>query len=244
MIEKGRVSVDGRIAQLGDQADPETQRITLDGVPIRKPEEYVYVMLHKPRGYISTTDDPQERRTVLDLVNLPQRLYPVGRLDADSEGMLLLTNDGTLTQHLTHPSYGHPRVYRVRVKGTPSDDLLQRWRRGIVLDGQRTRFDKVRVDQRERDHTWLIVTLHEGRKHMVRRIVGATGHPAQRLIRIQMGPLTLGNLPLGQWRHLTDKEISALQEEVGIARRRGKGSRRGKSRRGKGKGQSNRGRRR
>lgn len=217
MIENGRVAVNGRIAKLGDQADPEKQRITLDGVPIRRQEEYVYIMLNKPRGYLSTTDDPHGRRTVLELVDVPQRLYPVGRLDADSQGLLLLTNDGALTQNLTHPRYGHARVYRVMVSGDPTDETLERWRKGITLDGKLTRFDKIQVERRERDTTWLRVTLHEGRKHLVRRITGALGHTALRLIRVQMGPLSLGDLPSGQWRPLIYQEVQLLKQEVGIA---------------------------
>jgi pseudouridine synthase len=217
MIAAGRVTVDGRVAHLGDKANPRTQRIELDGVPIRRPEPYVYVMLHKPRGYVTTTDDPHGRRTVLDLVNVPQRLYPVGRLDLVSEGLLLMTNDGTLTQRLTHPKYEHERVYRVLVRGTPDEDTLAHWRRGITLDGRPTRFDAVEVARQEGDGAWLRVTVHEGRKHLVRRMVAALGHAAQRLIRVRMGPLRLGNLRPGRWRRLRDDEVAALQEDVGLA---------------------------
>ncbi len=196
----------------------------MDGKPIPKPQPKLTIMLHKPRGPITTTDDPRGRDTVMDLVDIPAaetggcpfRLYPVGRLDADSEGLLLLTNDGTLTHRLTHPSFEHDRVYRVRVLGYPEDRTLARWREGIVLDGRRSKFDKVVVISRRGEFTWLRVTLHEGRKHIVRRIVAAMGHPADRLIRVQMGPLKLGDLPVGQWRYLHEAEIQALQEEVGI----------------------------
>ena len=219
MIEDGRITVDGRLATLGEKADSETQRIYVDGVPIAKIQAYSYVILHKPRGYISTTSDPQGRRTVLDLVNLPQsksarssqvRLYPVGRLDADSEGLLLLTNDGPLTQLLTHPSYEHPRVYRVLLDEEPSKASMERWQSGITLDGKLTRFSSVILDGQSRGKTWLRVTIHEGRKHLVRRMVAALGHPAIRLVRIQMGPLHLNDLPLGQWRQLSRGEIHAL----------------------------------
>ncbi len=181
-------------------------------------------MLHKPRGPITTTHDPQGRDTVMDLVDIPLaetggrplRLYPVGRLDADSEGLLLLTNDGRLTHRLTHPSFEHDRVYRVRVFGYPEAQALDRWREGIVLDGRRSKFDEVVIISRKGKFTWLRVTLHEGRNHIVRRIVAAMGHPADRLIRVRMGPLTLGDLPPGRWRYLREAEIRALQEEVGI----------------------------
>ena len=216
MIEEGRVTVDGRIAQLGDKADPATQRITLDGVPIRRPRARTYIIVYKPRGYITTTNDPEGRRTVMNLVDLPQRLYPVGRLDADSEGLILLTDDGELTERLTHPRYGHPRVYRVLVAGEPTDETLERWRRGITLDGKRSRFDKLTVERRDHEQTWLRVTVHEGRKHLVRRIVAAMGHPAKRLIRVEMGPLKLGDLTARRWRYLHNSEIYALRKEVGL----------------------------
>ncbi len=220
MIEQGRVAVDGQLAQLGDKADPDTQRITLDGVPIQTVKSYTYVMLHKPRGVISTTNDPQGRRTVRDLVNLPQRLYPVGRLDADSEGLILLTDDGQLTQHLTHPRYGHARVYRVLARGEPDASTLKRWKRGVNLEGKPSRFDEVKIISQERGNSWLLVTIHEGRKHLVRRALAALGHPVIRLIRVAMGPLQLQDLRLGQWRYLTNEEISTLRKQVGIAQPR------------------------
>ena len=216
IIEEGRVTVDGHIAQLGDKADPTTQRITLDGVPIRTPQGHTYIIVYKPRGFITTTDDPKGRRTVMDLIDLPQRLYPVGRLDADSEGLILLTDDGGLTERLTHPRYGHPRTYRVLVSGEPTDETLERWQRGITLDGKRTRFDQLKVEQRVRDQTWLLGTVHEGRKHLVRRLVAALGHPAQRLIRVAMGSLQLGDLAPRRWRYLRDNEVNALRKDVGL----------------------------
>ena len=194
----------------------------MDGKPIPDPQPMLYLMLHKPRGPITTTQDPQGRDTVMDWVDIPVtesggrpvRLYPVGRLDADSEGLLLLTNDGRLTHRLTHHSFEHDRVYMVRVWGHPEDRVLDRWRDGIVLDGRRSRFDRVDIVSRKGESTWLRVTLHEGRKHIVKRIVAAMGHPAERLIRVQMGPLKLGDLPVGEWRYLREVEIRALKEEV------------------------------
>lgn len=226
IIEAGRVTVDGKLAQLGDQADPQTQKIRVDGVPIPQPQPPVYIMLHKPRGYITTTRDPEGRRTVLDLITLPEtrrgepvRLYPVGRLDANSEGLVLLTNDGELTQRLTHPRYGHTRVYRVRVTGQPNDETLERWKRGVTIEGRLTRFDDVVIESADREGAWLRVTVHEGRKHLVRRAVGALGHLPERLIRVAMGPLRLGDLSRGKWRYLTNEEVRALQREVGSTRR-------------------------
>ena len=218
MIEGGRIAVDGRIAQLGDKADPVTQRITLDGEPIRRPQGHTYVALYKPRGYITTTSDPEGRRTIMDLIPLTQRLYPVGRLDADSEGLVLLTDDGELTERLTHPRYGHARVYRVLVAGEPTEEIIERWRRGITLDDRKANFSQIQVERQERGETWLRVTVHEGRKHLVRRIVAALGHPAQRLIRVEMGTLKLGDLTTGRWRYLTTGEVNALRKETGLTR--------------------------
>ncbi len=218
MIEEGRVAVDGRIAKVGDKADPATQRITLDDVPIRRPQAHTYIIVYKPRGYITTTDDPEGRRTILDLVPLTQRLYPVGRLDADSEGLVLLTDDGELTERLTHPRYGHARVYRVLVAGEPTEETLERWRRGVTLDGRRSNFSQVKIEHQEREQTWLRVTIHEGRKHLVRRITAALGYPVQRLIRVEMGSLQLGDLTTGRWRYLREGEVNALRKEAGLIR--------------------------
>jgi pseudouridine synthase len=179
---------------------------------------------------ISTTSDPQGRQTVVDLVSLPRsrrsepvRLYPVGRLDAESEGLILLTNDGALTERLTHPRYEHPRIYRVLVEGEPDEATLDRWRRGITLDGRPTRFDKVYVEEQKHGSTWLRITVHEGRKHLVRRVVAALGHPPKRLIRVAMGPLQLGDLPTGKWRYLTSEEVERLRREMGTRRRSRRG---------------------
>jgi pseudouridine synthase len=221
IIGRGRVTVDGKIVSLGEKADPETQEIRVDGIPIPKPQPRLYLVVNKPRGVIATTDDPRGRRTVLDLVRIPQtkrgsdmRLYPVGRLDADSEGLLLLTNDGPLTQRLTHPKYGHRRVYRVLVEGEPTEGTLERWRKGITLDGRATRFDRVVAEAHQREQTWLRVTVHEGRNHMVRRMVTALGHSAKRLIRTEMGILQLGDLQRGKWRFLSATEVRALRREA------------------------------
>jgi 23S rRNA pseudouridine2605 synthase len=245
IIRAGRVRVDGRTAKLGDQADPETQRITVDETPIARPEPRVYVMFNKPRGVITSTQDPHGRKTVLDFVVLPRprrgespRLYPVGRLDYDSEGLLLLTNDGRLTQRLTHPSYEHPRTYRVLVEGEPDAETLERWKRGITLDDRSTRFDAISISEQQRGETWLEITVHEGRKHLVRRMVAALGHPSKRLIRVSMGPLKLGTLASGKWRYLSEPEVRLLQRDgakgAGAAGRKGEGRRNGLARKRKG----------
>ncbi|MBN1877468.1 MAG: rRNA pseudouridine synthase [Anaerolineae bacterium] len=217
MIEEGRVTVDGQIAQLGDKADPDTQRIMVDDVPIRVPKTHTYIALYKPRGVISTTSDPEGRRTVIDLIPLEQRLYPVGRLDADSEGLILLTDDGAVTERLTHPRYGHARVYRVLVGKIPTTDTLERWQNGITLDGKKTQFSRVEIESQEHGQTWLRVTVHEGRKHLVRRVITALGHPVLRLIRVEMGPVHLGDLRPGRWRYLTQGELKAISRQTGVA---------------------------
>jgi pseudouridine synthase len=232
LIKAGRVTVEGRVATLGDKADPTKQTIAVDGVRMKyEPPTYVYVMLNKPRGVISTVSDPRGRRTVLDLVPSEERLYPVGRLDANSEGLILLTNDGALTQRLTHPKFEHPRVYRVRVAGEVEQETLERWRKGITLEGKHTRVDAVQIDSKEGDDTWLRFTVHEGRKHLIRRLVAALGHPAKSLIRVEMGPIKLGNLPPGRWRHLRSHEVAALQALTEPSRKRKGRGRRPSSRR-------------
>ncbi len=211
IIAEGHVTVEGQVAKLGDQADPDTQSITVNGTPLRHIRAtHTYIMLNKPREVISTVSDPQGRRTVLDLVPVEERIYPVGRLDYDSEGLILLTDDGDLTYRLTHPKYRHPRVYRVLVQGEPTPETLTRWRRGIILDGRKTKFDEVTVESQKRGSTWLRVILHEGRNHLVRRMVAALGHPARRLVRLRMGPLRLSGLAPGRWRHLTAGEVKLL----------------------------------
>ncbi len=214
LIQARRVTVDGRVAELGQSADPATQRILVDGQPVRLPTTHTYVALNKPRGVVSTMSDPEGRRTVRELVALPERIYPVGRLDTDSEGLILLTDDGELTQQLTHPRYRHPRIYRVLVEGIPTAETLERWRRGVQLDTRPARFDQVIAERTDEGRTWLRVTVHEGRNHLVRRVAAALGHPVVRLIRVAMGPVRLGDLPPGQWRRLTSEEVAALKDET------------------------------
>ena len=220
IIEEGRVTVDAKLAHLGDSADPQTQRIAVDGATLRySPPTYTYIMLHKPLGVLSTVRDPHGRRTVLDIVKVAERIYPIGRLDYESEGLLLLTDDGELAQQLTHPRYEHPRVYRALVHGEPAAETLDRWRRGIILDGRPARFDKVEVESQAHGETWLRVTVHEGRNHLVRRVAAALGHPVIRLIRVEMGPLKLGDLAPGRWRRLTVSEVKLITgKRVGAAR--------------------------
>jgi 23S rRNA pseudouridine2605 synthase len=215
LIRAGRVRVNGRVATLGDKADLETDTITVDGQPLSA-DNLVYIMVHKPRGVLSSTEDEleQDRPTVRDIVPLPGHLYPVGRLDKPSEGLILLTNDGRLAHHLTHPRYEHEKVYEVALEGALGDDALDEWRRGLMLDGQPTAPATIELLERRPADSLLRITLREGRKRQIRRIAAAFGHPVTRLLRTHIGPLALGDLPPGQWRHLTPAEVDALQATV------------------------------
>ena len=212
LITAGRVRVNGQTARLGQKADPGSDLIEVDGKAISF-EESLYIMLNKPKGVLSSTEDElrQGRKTVRDLVGLPGHLYPVGRLDKQSEGLILLTNDGHLAFHLTHPSFGHDKVYHVEVEGRISDSALERWRKGLILDGRRTAPAKIEVTERRDQDSSLQVTLREGRKRQIRRISASLGHPVIKLVRLQIGTLKLGSLGAGHWRHLTDQEVLALR---------------------------------
>ena len=210
LIEAGRVTVNGRVAHLGQKADPARDEVALDGQPVSVPQRKVYLAVHKPRGVLSTMKDERGRPTVRDLVELPGHLFAVGRLDAVSEGLMILTDDGELTYRLTHPRFEHTKEYRVRVEGHPDEDVLQKWREGVFLEGRRTTPAAVTIISQERDRTWLRLILREGRKRQIRRVAAMLGHPATRLIRIAIGPIRLGDLEAGHWRYLTDKELEAL----------------------------------
>ena len=227
LIRQGRVSVNGRVARLGQKANPARDRITVDGKPVRVDLERIYVALHKPRGVLSDEGDGSGRlSTARDLVPIPGHLYPVGRLDLRSEGLILLTNDGELSHLLTHPRYEHAKEYHVYVAGQPGDETLKRWRRGVFLDGRRTAPADVSILRREKDYTWLRVVLREGRKRQIRRVAAMLGHPVHRLIRVSIGPLRLGGLKPGQWRRLSDAEVKALRSAVQKPRKRRGGQRR------------------
>ena len=220
LIRQGRVQVNGRVVrQLGTRADPQRDEILVDGQSLAAADAQVYLILHKPPGYLSTTHDPHGRPTVLDLLSVPQRVYPVGRLDMDSEGLLLLTNDGPLTQRLTHPRYQHEREYRVLVRGQPGRQALRALRQGVELEDGQTSPAEVRLIQGQPapgGTTWLRIVLREGRKRQIRRMCAAVGHPVQRLIRVRMGPLYLGDLKPGASRPLTRQEIKSLRASADL----------------------------
>jgi 23S rRNA pseudouridine2605 synthase len=213
-LAEGRVRVNGIRAELGQKADPKRDTITVDGEPISLPDEFTYVILNKPRGVVSSAVAQDNRPTVVDLVGAEERLYPVGRLDADSEGLILLTNDGELTDYLTHPRYESEKEYRVLVKGEPDEERLRIWRRGVVIDGKRTAPAQVRREERAPRGTWLRVVMHEGRKHQIRDIGEALGMPVMRLVRVRMGPLHLGSLAPGHWRELNEDEVGQLRRKT------------------------------
>jgi pseudouridine synthase len=217
LIAEGRVTINGAtVQQMGVRADPAADDIRVDGRRVKAAAQPRYILLYKPAGYVTTRSDPQRRRTVLDLVGgIREYVYPVGRLDYDTEGLLLLTNDGDLAARLTHPRHEVPRTYEARVAGMPDDDALDRLRRGIPLDGRRTQPADVRLlnPGRGRDGV-LLLTIREGRNRQVRRMLEAVGHPVQHLKRTRLGPLTDRRLEPGQWRELTVAEVRALQALV------------------------------
>ena len=206
----GRITVNGRVASLGESADPENDRILVDGKELPSPGKAVYIMLNKPRGYVTTLSDEKERPTVAQLVkDCGVRVYPIGRLDYDSEGLLLLTNDGAFANRLMHPKQEISKVYEVWVVGyhDASQSLL---RRDIVLDGYRIRPPKVNLLYAEENKAKFQVTIHEGRNRQVRRMCEAAGMRVTRLRRIREGNLSLGDLQIGAWRYLTDEEVVGL----------------------------------
>lgn len=200
--------------ELGTVADPIVDVVSVDGRPLPAREAIQYVLLHKPRGYVSTRHDPRRRATVTDLVTSAGRLYPVGRLDADVEGVLLLTNDGALTHRLLHPRYGLPRVYEAEVTGRVGPADLARWRQGVTLADGPAKPLAVELVSTGPHASALQLTFTEGRKHEVKRYCEALGHPVRRLRRVAFGPLRLGDLPPGATRALTLGEVRALRAAV------------------------------
>jgi len=214
LIAKGRVTLNGQIATLGMKADPQKDKITVNEKPIELGEELVYVAVNKPRNVISAASPQDNRKTVRDLVDEPGHIYPVGRLDVDSEGLILLTNDGELTNRLTHPRFMHEKEYRILVASRPDEKQLTVWRNGVVLeDGYKTKPVKVRVTGTHGKGAWMQVILMEGRKRQIREMGRLTGLPVVRIIRVRIGSLRLGNLKPKQWRHLTPEEVSELKGE-------------------------------
>jgi 23S rRNA pseudouridine2605 synthase len=215
LIASGRVFVNGKRAYLGQKADPRRDQIKIDGKGVELAEQ-IYIKLNKPKGVLSSTTDELKkgRKTILDLVQVSDYLYPVGRLDKQSEGLMLLTNDGALAHRLTHPRFQHEKIYEVTLEGSIPEEPLNQWRRGIVLESRKTAPASIEVLERLPYSTKLQVRLREGRKRQIRKIAAQFGYPVKRLVRLQIGPLELGNLAAGEWRHLTKKEVDALRDSA------------------------------
>lgn len=230
LIQSGRVRVNGElITRLGSIADPHRDRITVDDRPLRRPAGHVYLLLHKPVGVVTTMSDPRGRATVLDLIRRPapgqapidRRVFPVGRLDYDSSGLVLLTDDGELAQRLTHPRHHVEKEYRVVVAGDPPAAALAELEGGIDIEGRRTAPARIRRVAAGRGATTFDVTLREGRNRQIRRMFDAIGHPVVRLQRTRLGPLALGRLPEGAWRPLARAELARLRRAAELEERAG-----------------------
>jgi 23S rRNA pseudouridine2605 synthase len=220
LIAAGRIQVNGiTITTQGTRINPDTDIVLVDSKPVRTTSKHVYLLLHKPIGYISTAHDPQGRPTVLDLLPAELRtlrVYPVGRLDIDTSGLLLLTNDGDFALRLTHPRYSMQKHYQALVQGCPSENSLQALRSGVTIVGDKglshkTAPAQVQLLRKAGSDCWLSLIIHEGRKRQVRRMLAAVGHPVLDLIRAGLGPIELGDMPVGKWRFLSEEELKAFQ---------------------------------
>ncbi|WP_232548136.1 pseudouridine synthase [Propioniciclava soli] len=218
MVDEGRIEVNGEIVTAqGRRVDPERDVIRVDGARIPPPRRHTYLVFHKPRGVVCTMDDPQGRPTITDHLDAAQRadrLFHVGRLDTDTEGMLLLTNDGDFAQRMMHPSYELTKTYVAEVDGEVSDAVVARLRKGVRLEDGWVNPDAVRLDSQTSDRSMLTVVLHEGRNRIVRRLLAAVGYPVRRLSRTQIGPVRMGQLRSGELRELTRDELGALLDAV------------------------------
>lgn len=218
LIRQGRVTVNGETASLGRSVEPEQDRVELDGKPVQREQRRTVILLYKPRGVVSTSSDPEGRRTVQDYFReIPERLYNVGRLDLNSEGLLLMTNDGALANRLTHPRYGVDKTYYAVCDGRLTASEAAKLTNGIELEDGMTapaRVDAVRTTQR--GDTSFLITIHEGRNRQIRRMLEAVGHRTLRLKRERFGPLSLGTLAPGEWRKLSDEEIKKLENALGL----------------------------
>ena len=208
LIDAGRVTVDGTVAELGRRVDPSRDHVAVDGVPVSIREGLVHYLLNKPAGVVTTASDPQGRPTVFELVPDAPRVFPVGRLDADTEGLLIMTNDGDLAHRLTHPSFGVEKEYVAEVQGAPSRASVRRLRDGVELDDGVTAVARVALVE----PNVLRIVIHEGRNRQVRRMCDAVGHPVVRLVRTRIGPVSDRRLPPGQWRPLTPAELRELEK--------------------------------
>lgn len=212
LLSAGRITCNGRVCRLGDSADPDKDEILVDGRPLPSPQKHIYLMLHKPRGYVTTLSDEKGRKNAAQLVaDCGTRVYPVGRLDMDSEGLLLFTNDGEFANRLMHPKHEVEKIYRVTVDGF-SQAGLQRLQQPMILDGYRLRIPGVKLLEESGPKATLQIAIHEGRNRQVRRMCAIAGMQVRRLVRVGEGSVGLGNLPEGKWRLLTAEEIAQLSK--------------------------------
>jgi len=216
MIREGRVTVNGQVVRvLGTCIDPSKDHVKVDGRHVQPVEPEVFVLLHKPPGYVTTMSDPHGRPTIADLVaKVKVRVFPVGRLDYDTEGLLLLTNHGKVAQACVHPRHHVPKTYLVKVSGVCTDEEIRTLQNGIALDDGMTAPAVVRKSGKAKANSWLELTIHEGRKHQIKRMLEALGHRVMRIKRVRFGPLVLGDLPMGVWRFAADAEANALRAIV------------------------------
>ena len=217
MMRAGRITLNGRVVtELGTRADPDRDHIKVDGKLITRAEEHRYIIIYKPKEVMTTVEDPQGRRTVIDLVRgVRERIYPVGRLDYHSEGLVLLTNDGELAYKVSHPKHGSVKTYNVKVRGVPEERIVDKLRRGITLDGKRTlpcEIAPIKTTGKTADegNSWWEVKLREGRTQQIRKMFQAVGHPVSKLRRVAIGPISDPHLTPGVWRELSEREVRML----------------------------------
>ncbi|MBI5639460.1 MAG: rRNA pseudouridine synthase [Nitrospirae bacterium] len=217
LITEGRVTVNGKVAQIGMKADLFRDHIKVDGKLLTRPEKKVYYVFHKPRGVVTSMSDPEGRPTVHDFLRgIKQRVFPVGRLDYDSEGMLLLTNDGDFSHAVLHPSRKIPKTYLVKVKGVLEEEDLERLRNGIRLDRIVTAPAKVKRLRKTEQNSWIEMTIFEGKKRQIRRMLERVGHPVMRLMRVKISSIDMGELKPGTYRHMTPEEMKTMLKELNI----------------------------
>jgi 23S rRNA pseudouridine2605 synthase len=215
IIEASRVKINGETAKLGSKADPDEDHICVDDTPLVVLHKHIYIKIYKPRRVLSSLRSQGNKPIVRDLIPIQEYIYPVGRLDYDSEGLMILTDDGDLTLRLTHPRFQHEKEYHVLLTATPDEEVLQLWRNGVKLaDGYITKPISVKIIKNNGSNTWLSVILKEGHKRQIREIGKATNLPVSRIIRTRIGPIAIGNLEPGMWRELSKQEISSLRKSV------------------------------